>query len=139
MNKPSIDLDLLIELHNKARSNKTWFKKPTLLYKNIKLTSYAQNHADWMSRKNSLTHSNIKDIIDLGFSSVAENIAWGQATAERVMDSWLWSIGHRANIMSFSYDQIGCGISWDKNNRPYWCVVFGKNGDSQKNGERDFF
>ena len=87
---------------------------------------YAQNHAHWMMNKKSLTHSKMNDIMGLGFSSVAENIAWGQSTPESVMNSWLWSPGHRANIMSFSYNSIGCGVSFDKDNKPYWCVVFAK-------------
>jgi uncharacterized protein YkwD len=126
MNKLDINLDLLINLHNQARENRAWFKKPAILTKHDKLMLYAQNHANWMMNKKSLIHSNIGGLMDLGFSNVAENIAWGQSTEQRVMDSWLLSRGHRANIMGFSYNLIGCGVSISDENKPYWCVVFGK-------------
>jgi uncharacterized protein YkwD len=125
MSDKNISLEILIELHNKARSS-TWIKKPKLLYKNIDLMTYAQAHAEYMSHKKSLVHSRIQDIMNLGFRDVAENIAWGQATEESVMSSWLWSMGHRANIMRSTYNSIGCGVAFDDNDKPYWCVVFGK-------------
>jgi uncharacterized protein YkwD len=41
---------------------------------------------------------------------VGENIAWGEeslATPAAIVDAWMKSPGHRANILNGSYDEIG--------------------------------
>lgn len=120
-----INLDLLIDLHNQARS-KSWLWKLKPLIKDDKLMEYAQKHAQWMASNNRMTHSSMRNIMKLGFSVVGENIAWGQKSERSVTNAWLWSPGHRLNIMGSSYTKIGCGFSKDKNDRIYWCVCFGR-------------
>jgi uncharacterized protein YkwD len=44
------------------------------------------------------------------YSSAAENIAWGYATAEAVLAGWLGSPGHRANIERCALTQHGIGL-----------------------------
>ena len=44
-------------------------------------------------------------------SACGENIAGGQATPEEVMNSWLKSAGHKANILSPEYTKMGLGYS----------------------------
>lgn len=123
------DMDKLIDLHNKAR-NKSWSSyfgfTVNPLTKNEKLMEYAQNHAKWMAENSRMRHSSMRNIMNLGFNRVGENIAWGQKTEESVMNAWLWSPGHRRNIMSSSYTDIGCGAFLDSKGRIYWCVCFGK-------------
>jgi uncharacterized protein YkwD len=44
---------------------------------------------------------------------VAENIAWGTgsyATVRSIMSGWVNSDGHRANILSSSYRDLGLGL-----------------------------
>ena len=50
---------------------------------------------------------------DSGFTyrRVGENIAYGYPTAESVMDGWMNSAGHRANILESGYSRIGVGRS----------------------------
>ncbi|GGD83887.1 hypothetical protein GCM10010911_47630 [Paenibacillus nasutitermitis] len=43
----------------------------------------------------------------ISFSSAGENIANGQTSAEQVMNDWMNSEGHRANILNGSYTKIG--------------------------------
>jgi uncharacterized protein YkwD len=46
--------------------------------------------------------------------SAGENIAWGSgsyATPEAIVDGWMHSPGHRANILNGSFTQIGIGIA----------------------------
>lgn len=123
------DMDKLIDLHNKARNKSLFgylgFRLHPLL-KNDKLMEYAQNHANWMAENNRMRHSSMRNIMKLGFNVAGENIAWGQTTEESVMNAWLWSPGHRMNIMGSSYTDIGCGYALDKNGRIYWCVCFGR-------------
>lgn len=87
---------------------------------------YARNHAFKMADGGWLRHSSMDNVLKLGFTAAGENIAWGQSSEESVLNSWLWSYGHRANILSSKYDSIGCGARKDKAGRLYWCVVFGK-------------
>jgi uncharacterized YkwD family protein/spore coat assembly protein SafA len=58
------------------------------------------------------------------FSAAGENIAYGQKTPALVMSAWMNSSGHRANILSPSYTQMGCGLARDKNGVPYWTQEF---------------
>lgn len=45
----------------------------------------------------------------LSFRITGENIAYGQRTPQAVVSAWMSSSGHRANILSGSYTQIGVG------------------------------
>lgn len=58
------------------------------------------------------------------YSSAGENIAAGQTTAQAVMESWMNSPGHRQNILSADYTQIGVGYSTGGSYRYYWTQMF---------------
>jgi uncharacterized protein YkwD len=118
-------LDTLISLHNDARINR-WLWKSEPLLKNIYLMKYAQKWSNKMAVQDKLYHSSMKDIMSLGFSIVAENIAYGQKSPEEVMKTWLRSPGHKSNILNSKFTEIGCGMSISQNGRLYWCVCFGK-------------
>lgn len=45
----------------------------------------------------------------LSFRTAGENIAYGQRTPQAVVSAWMNSSGHRANILSGSYPQVGVG------------------------------
>ncbi len=60
----------------------------------------------------------------LRFSAAGENIAYGQKTASEVMNSWMNSSGHRANILSQAYTQIGIGVAKMGNGTLYWTQMF---------------
>jgi len=45
----------------------------------------------------------------LSFRTAGENIAYGQRTPQAVVNAWMNSSGHRANILNPSYTQIGVG------------------------------
>jgi len=57
----------------------------------------------------------------LSYRSAGENIAYGQRTPAQVMDAWMNSSGHRANILNASYTQIGVGYCPNGN---YWTQMF---------------
>lgn len=113
--------DKLLDLHNKERTY--WgYSKLTI---DKKLCEYAQNHAEKMAAKNWMYHSDLSELRKvLNSNSVGENVAWGQDTEESVVDSWMWSPGHRWNILGSSYKKVGFGMKKDQNNENYWCVVF---------------
>ncbi|MEE4540845.1 CAP domain-containing protein [Streptomyces sp. V4-01] len=53
-----------------------------------------------------------------------ENIARGQADAAAVMDAWMNSPGHRANILNCDYKTLGVGIHFGSGG-PWWTQDFG--------------
>ena len=57
----------------------------------------------------------------LSYRTAGENIAYGQRTPAAVVDAWMNSSGHRANILSASYTQIGVGYCASGN---YWTQMF---------------
>ena len=58
------------------------------------------------------------------FSAAAENIARGQNSPAAVMNSWMGSAGHRANILSSLYNQIGVGVARDSRGTLFWTQMF---------------
>jgi uncharacterized YkwD family protein len=62
----------------------------------------------------------------LKFSAAGENIAYGQPTAAAVMNAWMNSAGHRANILSPSYTYIGVGAAKNSKGTIYWTQEFVK-------------
>ncbi|MBQ9832920.1 MAG: LysM peptidoglycan-binding domain-containing protein [Clostridia bacterium] len=62
-------------------------------------------------------------ITDFGISyrTAGENIAYGQRTPQQVVNAWMNSSGHRANILNASFTQIGVGYVA---NGHYWTQMF---------------
>jgi len=95
------------------------------------LQTAAQRHAEDMKNRNFFDHVNPdgKSPTDRiraagypmnGAWSTGENIAKGQTTAEQVMKDWMNSPGHRANILSKNFKEIGIGYIGN-----YWVQNFG--------------
>lgn len=57
----------------------------------------------------------------LSFRTAGENIAYGQRTPQAVVNAWMNSSGHRANILNASYTQIGVGYV---SSGHYWTQMF---------------
>ncbi|MBQ9783850.1 MAG: SafA/ExsA family spore coat assembly protein [Clostridia bacterium] len=57
----------------------------------------------------------------ISYRSAGENIAKGQATPQAVVNAWMNSSGHRANILNASYTHIGVGYVADGR---YWTQMF---------------
>lgn len=55
------------------------------------------------------------------YRSAGENIARGQRSPQEVVNAWMNSSGHRANILSTSFTQIGVGYVANGN---YWTQMF---------------
>ena len=58
------------------------------------------------------------------FRGAGENIAWGQKTPEEVMNGWMNSEGHRANILNPNFTKIGVGYYQNAAGRNYWTQLF---------------
>ena len=60
---------------------------------------------------------------------IGENIAFGQNSPQAVLDTWLNSPGHCANIMNPDFTEMGAGYGLTAEQRPgvvYWTQVLGK-------------
>ncbi len=57
----------------------------------------------------------------ISYRSAGENIAKGQLTPQAVVDGWMNSSGHRANILNTSFTHIGVGYVADGR---YWTQMF---------------
>lgn len=96
------------------------------------LTDAAQRHSDDMSARNFFEHTNPdgagpgQRVTDAGYrwSTYGENIARGQQTPASVMESWMNSPGHRANILNCAFKDIGIGIHQGAGG-PWWTQDFG--------------
>jgi uncharacterized YkwD family protein len=58
------------------------------------------------------------------YRTAGENIAMGQTTPAQVMEGWMNSPGHRANILQSSYTKIGVGVAQNSAGRYYWTQQF---------------
>lgn len=101
----------------------------------LKLSSSLNNvaaiRAKELTEEFSHTRPNGKDCFTalteagISYSSVGENIAAGQATPQEVMESWMNSEGHRANILSENYTHMGIGYyHTSKGYQDYWAQIF---------------
>ena len=57
----------------------------------------------------------------IDYSTAGENIAMGQRTPQEVVNGWMNSDGHRANILNGSFTEIGVGYAESGN---YWTQMF---------------
>lgn len=60
----------------------------------------------------------------VSYRGAGENIAWGQKSPEAVMQAWMNSDGHRANILNPKFTKIGVGHYQDANGTNYWTQLF---------------
>ncbi|GAA1901435.1 CAP domain-containing protein [Streptomyces durmitorensis] len=57
--------------------------------------------------------------------AIGENIACGQRTPAEVVDGWMNSPGHRANILGPSFTHLGVGFAGGGSAGTYWTQLFG--------------
>ncbi|MCX7658298.1 MAG: CAP domain-containing protein [Oscillospiraceae bacterium] len=62
----------------------------------------------------------------VGYSASGENIAAGQKTPQAVMESWMNSSGHKANILNPDFTHIGIGYAEGGNYGTNWVQLFVK-------------
>jgi uncharacterized protein YkwD len=103
---------------------------------NPRLMRAAQLQADQMARAGRMAHvlpdapyPRTADRIaaaNYRWQTVGENVAFGQANAVKVLDSWMHSRGHRTNILNSTFTEMGAGYAVDRTGRPYYVQVFGR-------------
>lgn len=93
------------------------------------LSNIAQNYADDMNRRSFFSHTSpegktLNDRLREGGSSytyVGENLAYGQRSGREVVNKWMNSPPHRANILREEFTTMGIGASGK-----YYCLILAK-------------
>lgn len=101
-----------------------------------RLFAAAAGHADDMARNDYFSHDSLdgrtfsQRITDAGYtwSAVGENIAAGQADITQVVEAWLDSPGHCANIMSTSFTEVAVACVREEGSTytQYWAMSLGR-------------
>lgn len=60
----------------------------------------------------------------VSYRGAGENIAYGQKTPSEVVKAWMNSEGHRANILSKNFTDIGVGCYISQSGTIYWTQLF---------------
>jgi uncharacterized protein YkwD len=108
----------------------------TALRADPRLMRAAQLQADQMAQAGHMAHvlpdaryPRTEDRIaaaNYRWQTVGENVAFGQANAGKVLNSWMHSRGHRTNILNSTFTEMGAGYAVDRTGRPYYVQVFGR-------------
>lgn len=91
----------------------------------------AQAHSDDMARHNFMSHTGSDGSSPFdrmrrygyNFRWAGENVASGYSSPQDVMQGWMNSSGHRANILNPNFRDIGIGYA--RGNSSYWTQNFG--------------
>lgn len=75
------------------------------------------------TRPNGTSCFTVASELGISYRSVGENIAYGYSTPAQVVNGWMNSAGHRANILSSSFTGIGVGC-YKQGNTLYWSQFF---------------
>ena len=114
--------DLVNEIFDLVNQERTKAGVKPLQY-NLELQSAANLRAAEIAidfdhdRPNSLSCFSISNIID------GENIAAGSTTAKGIMNAWMNSSGHRANILRTRFNSIAIGC-YQRNGSVFWVQLF---------------
>jgi Cysteine-rich secretory protein family/IPT/TIG domain len=102
--------------------------------RNSALDVSAQLHSEDMAHRNVMSHygangSNPAQRIHAAgyvWQTWGENVAYGYTTPAAVMNGWINSPGHRANLLNGSFHEIGIGVAQSPTTgRLYWTQDFG--------------
>jgi uncharacterized protein YkwD len=122
---------LVNEARAVARScgDEGWFAAAPPLALEARLTRAAQLHAEDMRASGTMSHtgsdgSTFTQRIDrqgYAWAAAGENVASGYGTPEAVVDGWLGSDGHCANLMHGGFADLGAGEAGR-----FWALVFAR-------------
>ena len=116
----------IVELVNEARADAGL--KPVTLRQD--LTAVAQLRAKETvtlfshTRPNGTSCFTALGEYGVSYRGAGENIAYGQRSPEEVMEGWMNSSGHRANILNANFTSIGVGYYQAANGVKYWSQMF---------------
>lgn len=130
----------LLEMINSARKQTRQcgaqsFAATQPLAWNATLATAAQTHTQAMANHNFFDHKDRDgrtpgdraELAGYAGQQIGENIAAGQDTVRKVVDGWLASPGHCANLMNPQFRELGAAYAVDPKSDAgiYWTAMFG--------------
>ncbi|SPO65327.1 CAP domain-containing protein [Pseudomonas sp. JV241A] len=130
----------VLEMINAARSQTRQcggqaFNATAPLAWNATLAGAAESHTRAMANNNFFDHKDRDgrtpgdraELSGYAGQQVGENIAAGQDTPRKVVDGWLASAGHCANLMNPQFSELGAAYAVDPKSDAgiYWTAMFG--------------
>ncbi len=99
---------------------------------NTKLSEVAREKSEDMRDNNYFSHQSpiygspfeMMEQFNIRYQAAGENIAQGQRTPEAVVDAWMDSPGHRRNILSNDFTEIGVGYAENEQGQTFWTQMF---------------
>ena len=96
------------------------------------VAAVARAHSSDMINRGFFSHTNPDDESPfdrlknngISYTTAAVNIAYGQKTPADVINAWMNSSGHRANILNKNVTELGVGAVKNNNGTIYWTQVF---------------
>jgi uncharacterized protein YkwD len=86
---------------------------------------YANTWARQLAAAGNLSHQALSPILlSCGARSVGENVAYGNVSPEQLVQMWMDSAGHRANILNPVFTHLGVGDVTTSTGRVYGVQVF---------------
>ena len=116
----------IVDLVNAERT-KVGLARLTL---DIQLSSAAQISAEEQytlfshSRPNGSSYRTVLDENGISYMGCGENVAYGFRNPQAVMQGWMNSEGHKANILQEKFTHIGIGYYVGPNGYHYWSQLF---------------
>jgi uncharacterized protein YkwD len=111
------------------------FNATTPLTWNATLATAAEAQSRSMANNNYFDHKDRDgrtpgdraELAGYNFQQIGENISAGQDTAHKVVEGWLASPGHCANLMNPQFRDVGAAYATDPKSDAgiYWTVMFG--------------
>lgn len=96
------------------------------LRKKACVQKYADRQAAKMAKAEEMFHQDLAPILkDCGLSLVGENVAYGYTKVSTLLQAWMDSPGHKANILEPRYRQLGVGAKKSEDGVWYVAQVFG--------------
>lgn len=97
------------------------------------LTAAAAAHSKDQAAHNTMTHTGSNGstlgqritAAGFGWRTIGENVAMGYGSADSVMNGWMNSPGHRANILKADFTSIGVAVAYAADGTPYWTMDLG--------------
>lgn len=128
----TLDEWAIVSLTNQARAE---VGLPSLVVSES-LQQASQIQAENMARLNRIAHvlpesetptlADRAGAVGYDFAALAENLAFNYVSPSEAVEGWLGSDGHRHNILSTEYTEIGVAIARNAIGQPYYVQVFGR-------------
>lgn len=122
-----VEREMLFSLMNEQRSanNVAKLSQSGALNNLAHLRAYELSQEFSHTRPNGASCFSVLKDSGIEYRLAGENIASGYADAGTVMDGWMNSEGHRANILNPNYSQVGIGVYGNEDGTGYfWVQIF---------------